>query len=220
MGHRENGWAGRPQPVPPGKHTLPPLPYTYDALEPYISATLLRIHHDRHHLTYVNGLNRAELELVAARESGNFGLVKHWERELAFHGSGHILHSIYWTNMSPRGGGAPEGLLADQISRAFGNFAAFRSQFTAAAVQVEASGWALLVWQPYWRRLEMLTAEKHQDVTQWGGVPVLVLDVWEHAYYLDYQNRRDEYVSAWWNLVNWMDVERRLLAAMADLSVL
>ncbi|MBC7240703.1 MAG: superoxide dismutase, partial [Chloroflexi bacterium] len=139
----------RREAVPPGGHELPPLPYPYDALEPYISATTLRIHHDRHHLAYVNGLNRAELALVEARESGNFSLVKHWERELAFHGSGHILHSIYWTNMTPGGGGSPGGLLAVEINRAFGSFAAFRGQFGAAAGQVEASGWAILVWQPY-----------------------------------------------------------------------
>lgn len=199
---------------------LPPLPYPYDALEPYISATTLRIHHDRHHLAYVNGLNRAELALAEARESANFTLVKHWERELAFHGSGHILHSIYWTNMTPGGGGVPGGFLAVEINRAFGSFAAFRGQFGAAAEQVEASGWAILVWQPYWRRLEILTAEKHQDLTQWGGIPVLVVDVWEHAYYLDYQNRRGDYLSAWWNVVNWADADRRLVAAMADMSSL
>lgn len=206
---------GQP-PVPPGGHTLPPLPYPYDALEPYLSATTLRIHHDRHHLSYVQGLNRAEQKLQEAREQRDFSLVKHWERELAFHGSGHILHSLYWTNMSPRGGGAPEfGLLRDQLERVFGNFATFRAQFSAAAEQVEASGWALLVWQPPWRRLEILTAEKHQDLTQWGTIPVLVLDVWEHAYYLDYQNRRADYIEAWWNVVNWLEADRRLVAAMS-----
>lgn len=110
--------------------------------------------------------------------------------------------------------------MAVEINRAFGSFAAFRGQFGAAAEQVEASGWAILVWQPYWRRLEILTAEKHQDLTQWGGVPVLVVDVWEHAYYLDYQNRRGDYLSAWWHVVNWADADRRLVAAMADMSSL
>lgn len=201
-------------PIPPGGHRLPPLPYPYDALEPYISARTLRIHHDRHHQAYVNGLNQAELRLVEARERGDFSLVKHWERELAFNGSGHILHSIYWTNMSPRGGGTPTGLLADRIDQAFGNFRAFREQFTAAAEQVEASGWALLVWQPLFGRLEILNAERHQDLTQWGVIPILVVDSWEHAYYLDYQNRRADYVAAWWNVVNWVDVDRRLMGAM------
>lgn len=213
-------WGGQHRPLPPGGHVLPPLPYPYDALQPYIGATTLRLHHDRHHRSYVEGLNRAELALVAARESGDFSLVKHWERELAFHGSGHILHSIYWTGMTPHGGGRPVGLLAEEINRAFGNFNAFRAQFTAAGQQVEASGWAILVWQPYWRRLEILTGEKHQDLTQWGGIPVLVLDVWEHAYYLDYQNRRGDYIAAWWNVVNWVDADRRLVAAMTDMTTL
>ncbi|HHY39493.1 MAG TPA: superoxide dismutase [Clostridia bacterium] len=211
-------WIGRWQPVPIGGHTLPPLPYPYNALEPYISATTLRIHHDRHHASYVSGLNRAELAIAGARESGDFTLLKHWERELAFHGSGHILHGIYWTNMSPRGGGKPAGLLEEEINRAFGSFDAFRAQFSVAAEQVEASGWAILGWQPYWRRLEILTAEKHQNLTQWGIIPVLVIDSWEHAYYLDYQNRRGDYISAWWNVVNWVDADRRLAGAMAVMS--
>lgn len=200
--------------VPAGGHRLPPLPYPYDALEPVISADLLRIHHDRHHLAYVEGLNRAEVELVEARQRGDFALVKHWERDLAFHGSGHILHSIYWAVMTPFGGGQPGPLTREKIIAYFGNVAAFREQFSAAAADVEASGWAVLVWQPAWGRLEILTAEKHQDLTQWGGLPILVLDVWEHAYYLDYQNRRRDYVNAWWRLVNWDEVERRLELAM------
>lgn len=200
--------------VPRGMHRLPPLPYPYDALEPYISARLLRIHHDRHHLSYVEGLNTAERRLDDARARGDFSLIKHWERELAFHGSGHILHSIFWTNMAPNAGGRPGGLIGQLIERDFGGFEAFRAQFSAAAINVEASGWAILVWQPQWDRLETLTAEKHQDLTQWGVIPILVLDVWEHAYYLDYENRRPDYVNAWWNLVNWPDAEARLIGAM------
>ncbi|MEW6447319.1 MAG: superoxide dismutase [Bacillota bacterium] len=208
------------KPVPPGGHRLPPLPYTYDALEPVISSVTLRIHHDRHHLSYVEGLNKAELELVEARRRGDFSLVKHWERELAFHGSGHILHSIYWTVMTPWGGGRPGPLSHKHISGYFGSISAFQEQFTAAAADVEASGWAVLVWNPAWRRLELLTAEKHQNLTQWGGIPILVIDIWEHAYYLDYQNRRRDYVNAWWQLVNWPEVERRLeLALSAELPL-
>ncbi|MCL6635564.1 MAG: superoxide dismutase, partial [Peptococcaceae bacterium] len=139
----------------------------------------------------------------------------HWERELAFHGSGHILHSIYWTSMAPVGrGGQPGVQTQNQIMSYFGSFTAFTEQFTEAAINVEASGWAVLVWQPAWGRLEILNAEKHQDLTQWGGIPILVLDVWEHAYYLDYQNRREDYVRAWWQLVHWEEVEKRLLMAM------
>lgn len=201
--------------LPPGGHQLPPLPYPYNALEPVISSKTLQIHHDRHHKSYVEGLNKAEIKLVEARQERDFALIKHWERELAFHGSGHILHSIYWTSMAPVGrGGQPGVQTQNQIMSYFGSFTAFTEQFTEAAINVEASGWAVLVWQPAWGRLEILNAEKHQDLTQWGGIPILVLDAWEHAYYLDYQNRREDYVRNWWQLVNWSEVERRLLLAM------
>lgn len=202
------------QSVPPGGHRLPPLPYPYNALEPVISGTALRIHHDRHHKSYVDGLNKAELKLTEARRERDFSLIKHWERELAFYGSGHILHSVFWTIMTPMGTGQPGPETWRQINNYFGGFFTFQEQFAAAATDVEASGWAVLVWQPAWERLEILTAEKHQDLAQWGGIPILVLDVWEHAYYLDYQHRRADYVKAWWQLVNWAEVERRLKLAM------
>lgn len=201
--------------VSPGGHQLPLLPYPYNALEPVISSRTLRIHHDRHHRAYVEGLNRAEVNLVEARRQNNFEYVKYWENELAFNGSGHILHSIYWTSMAPAGsGGRPGPLTLHHIKNYFGSFEAFKEQFTRAAVRVEASGWTVLTWQPTWRRLEILQVEKHQNLTQWSGIPVLVLDVWEHAYYLDYQNRREDYVRAWWRLVNWPEVERRLHLAV------
>lgn len=200
--------------VPPGKHQLPPLPYPYNALEPYISATTLHIHHDRHHQAYVDGLNKAGLKLVEARQRGDFSLVKHWERELAFHGSGHILHSIYWSTMGPWGPREPFGQVLQYLELYFGSWPVFRQQFTKAAEDVEASGWTLLAWQPFWGRAEILTVEKHQDLTQWGVIPILVLDVWEHAYYLDYQNRRRNYIEAWWNIVDWSEVEHRLRLAL------
>lgn len=204
--------------ITPGQHKLPPLPYPYEALQPVISAVTLRIHHDRHHKAYVDGLNKAELKLVELRKTEDFDLIKYWENELAFNGSGHILHSIYWTIMSPVGtGGRPGSETLNQINRYFGNINAFQKQFTNAAEKVEGSGWTILTWQPTWRRLEILQAEKHQDLTQWSGIPILVLDVWEHAYYLDYQNRKQEYVNAWWKLVDWTEVERRLLLAMRGL---
>ncbi|WP_027365317.1 superoxide dismutase [Desulfotruncus alcoholivorax] len=200
---------------PPGGHQLPPLPYPYNALEPVISSAMLTYHHDNHHKAYVEGLNKAELELVGARQKKDFSLVKHWERELAFNGSGHILHSIYWTIMTGIGqGGQPGAHTQANINWYFGGFSNFKDQFTAAAEKVEASGWAVLIWQPAWRRMEILTAEKHQNLTQWGGIPIMVLDVWEHAYYLDYQYRRGDYVKAWWQLVNWFEVEKKLLWAM------
>jgi Fe-Mn family superoxide dismutase len=194
-------------------HELPPLPYAYDALEPYYDEQTVRLHHDKHHAAYVAGLNKAEEQLAAARAAGDYALIKHWERELAFHGSGHLLHTLFWENMTPGGGGEPDGELAAQITQDFGSFEAFKAQFSAAANAVEGSGWGLLGWLPAFGKLVVLQVEKHQDLTLWGVVPLLIVDVWEHAYYLKYQNRRAEWVSNWWNLVNWPDVARRFAAA-------
>ncbi|MGG3455848.1 Fe-Mn family superoxide dismutase [Paenibacillus rhizolycopersici] len=201
------------RPVPIGGHTLPPLPYPYNALEPHIDEQTMRIHHDKHHKTYVDDLNKAELKLQEARKSGNFDLVKHWERELAFNGAGHYLHTIFWDVMSPKGGGKPEGELLEQIKRDFGSYDAFHKQFSEAAAKVEGGGWAILVWSPRAHRLEILTAEKHQNLSQWDVVPLLPLDVWEHAYYLKHQNVRADYIKAWWNVVYWPAVAKRFEAA-------
>ena len=197
-------------------HELPPLPYAYNALEPTIDEQTMHLHHDLHHKAYVDGFNNAEKKLAEARAAGDFALVKHWSREAAFHGSGHFLHSIFWTNMAPAGkggGGEPTGALAEQIKKDFGSFETFKKHLSAAAVAVEGSGWAVLVWQPQGNQLVILQAEKHQDLTQWGAVPLLVLDVWEHAYYLKYQNKRAAWVEAWWNVVNWADAATRFAKA-------
>lgn len=200
--------------VPAGQHRLPPLPYPYDALEPVISAATLRLHHDKHHKAYVDGLNKAESALAAARERRDFSQVKCLENELAFHGSGHILHSIYWAIMAPAGsGGEPGRCTSEEIDKYFGDFEGFSGQFLAAAAKVEGSGWGILAWNPAWCHLEVLMAEKHQNLTQWGSLPILVLDVWEHAYYLDYQNSREKYIREWLKLINWCEVENRLLLA-------
>ncbi len=187
---------------------LKPLPYAYDALEPYMDEQTMKLHHDIHHAGYVNGFNVAEKKLEEAREQNDFSLVKHWERELAFHGSGHFLHDIFWRIMSPNGGGKPEGKLLDQIEKDFGSYEAFEAQFKAASAAIEGSGWGMLVKNWYTRRLEILTAEKHQDLTQWVVEPLMIVDVWEHAYYLKYQNRRPAYIDAFMNLINWREVER------------
>ncbi|WP_138755829.1 Fe-Mn family superoxide dismutase [Paenibacillus sinopodophylli] len=197
------------QQVPIGGHSFPPLPYSYDALEPYIDEQTMRIHHDTHHRAYVDGLNKAELELQKARRSNQFELVKHWERELAFNGAGHYLHTLYWNVMSPYGGGEPVGSLSQQLHSDFGSISSFRKHFSEAAVKVEGGGWALLVWSPRSRRLEILTAEKHQNLSQWDVIPILVLDVWEHAYYLKHQGNRHAYVQDWWNIVIWPYVNER-----------
>lgn len=208
-----NVWMKEPT-VPLGGHTLPPLPYGYDALEPIISKEIMELHHDKHHRSYVDGLNKAEKMLKKAREAHDFSLVKHWSREFSFHGSGHYLHTIFWNNMKPAGGGQPTGKLLAKIQSYFGSFDAFKKHFSEAAKEVEGGGWALLVWSPRSRHLEVLQAEKHNNLTQWDTVPLLVLDVWEHAYYLQYKNNRAEYIKNWWSIVNWKDVEKRFEEAV------
>jgi superoxide dismutase, Fe-Mn family len=195
--------------VPIGGHRLPPLSYPYNALEPVIAEEIMRLHHSKHHQSYVDGLNKAEKEMRKARESGDFSLIKHWQREAAFHGSGHYLHTIFWSIMSPDGGGMPTGQLSRAINETFGSFDKFKKHFSEAAKNVEASGWAILVWSPRSQRLEILQAEKHQNLTQWDVIPLLALDVWEHAYYLQYKNDRGKYVDNWWNIVNWKEVGER-----------
>lgn len=199
--------------VPIGGHVLPPLPYPYNALEPYISAEIMRLHHDKHHRSYVDGLNKAERKLKEAREKNDYELIKHWSREAAFHGAGHYLHTIFWNVMSPKGGGEPKGELAEQIRRDFGSFAKFKKHFSEAAEKVEGVGWAMLVWSPRSHRLEILQVEKHQNLSQQDIIPILVLDVWEHAYYLQYKTDRAEYIKNWWNLVNWSYVNERFVKA-------
>ncbi|MCR8846485.1 DUF2935 domain-containing protein [Paenibacillus sp. SC116] len=199
--------------VPPGGHRLPPLPYPYNALEPYIDTKTMQIHHDIHHKAYVDDLNKTELALVEARRTGNFDQIKALERDLAFNGAGHYLHTIFWDVMSPKGGGEPQGDLRRQIEQDFGSYQAFKQQFSKAAEKVEGGGWAILVWSPRSRRLEILQAEKHQNLSQWDVIPLLVLDVWEHAYYLKHQNKRADYIKDWWNVVYWPAVNERYLKA-------
>lgn len=193
-------------------YVLPELPYAYNALEPHYDEQTVRIHHDLHHKAYVDGLNNALTKLDDARNQGDFALIKHWEKELAFHGSGHILHTLFWENLTPQSSGSPSEDLLDQINMDFGSLESFKKQFGSAAAAVEGSGWAVLAWQPQLGKLLVLQVEKHQDLTVWGAVPLLILDVWEHAYYLKYQNRRAEWIAAWWNIVNWDAVKQRFTA--------
>jgi Fe-Mn family superoxide dismutase len=200
----------------PHHHELPQLPYAYDALEPHYDEQTVRLHHDIHHAGYVKGLNAAEEKIAAMLQSGDFAAAKAVCGELAFHGSGHILHSIFWTNMKAGGGGAPSGELAKAIEKQFGNYDAFKGLFLAATNAVAGSGWGVLAYRKDDDALVVLQAEKHENLTQWGVTPILVLDVWEHAYYLKYQNKRPEWTKAFMeHLVNWDDVSKRLLAARA-----
>ncbi|NLP09981.1 superoxide dismutase [bacterium] len=197
-----------------GEYVLPPLSYAYNALEPHIDEQTMRLHHDKHHLAYVNGLNSALASLAQARTTNDYGLIQHYSNQIAFHGAGHILHTVFWTNMRPQGGGDPGSALATALIKDFGSVAGFKAQFAATANKVEGSGWAILAYQPLGKQLVILQAEKHQNLTQWGAIPLLVLDVWEHAYYLKYQNRRADYVTAFFNVINWRDVEERYQQAI------
>jgi len=193
------------------EYTLPDLPYGYDALEPHIDEQTMRLHHDIHHAGYVRGLNTALARLAEIREgSRDTSETKHWSRQLAFHGSGHVLHVTFWNCMSPNGGGEPRGQLKEIMDRDFGSFAGFARQFQAAASSVEGSGWGLVGWEPMGERLVIMQAEKHQNLTTWGVYPLIAIDVWEHAYYLKYQNRRSEYVQAFMNVINWSGINNLL----------
>jgi Fe-Mn family superoxide dismutase len=190
-------------------YTLPDLPYDYPALEPHLSGRILELHHDKHHQAYVDGANKVLERLVEARSSGDYGSINQLEKNLAFHLSGHILHSLFWKNMSPNGGDKATGELAAAIDDNLGSFDQFRAQLTEAANNVQGSGWAALSWEPLGKRLIIEQVYDHQGNVGQGGPPLLVLDMWEHAFYLQYENRKAEWVDAFWNLVDWDDVSAR-----------
>ncbi|BAJ76626.1 superoxide dismutase [Microbacterium testaceum StLB037] len=195
------------------KYTLPELPYDYAALEPHISATIMELHHSKHHQTYVNGANTTLDLLAEAREKGDFANINRLQKDLAFNLGGHTNHSIFWTNLSPNGGDKPTGDLEAAIDDQFGSFDAFRAQFTAAALGVQGSGWAGLFWDSIGQNLLIQQFFDQQGQIVAGTVPLLLLDVWEHAYYLDYKNVRADYVKAFWNIANWADAQERFAAA-------
>jgi Fe-Mn family superoxide dismutase len=190
-------------------YSLPDLPYEYDALEPHLSAEILELHHGQHHATYVRGANDALDGLADARKSERFGAISQLEKNLAFHLSGHVLHSLLWRNLSPDGGGAPYGELAAAIDRHFDSLDAFKAQLTAAAAAVQGSGWGALSWEPLGKRLVVEQVFDHQGNVGNATLPILVVDMWEHAYYLQYRNRKDEWLESFWKLVNWLDVAER-----------
>jgi Fe-Mn family superoxide dismutase len=198
-----------------GKYVLPKLPYDVKALEPQYDARTLELHHDKHHAAYVAGLNAALEKLQAARGSGDYAAVQALSRNLAFHGSGHILHCLFWHSMC-KGGAKPDDDLAKAIKDSFGSFEACQAQFAAATKAVEASGWGILAYEPAAEKLLILQAERHQDLTIWGVVPLLVCDVWEHAYYLQYQNRRPEWVDAFMKIADWQFASHRLHEARGE----
>ncbi|WP_424466863.1 superoxide dismutase [Pseudoclavibacter helvolus] len=195
------------------EYTLPDLPYDYSALAPSISGEIMELHHSKHHATYVKGANTALEQLAEARESGNLANVNKLEKDLAFNLGGHVNHSIFWTNLSPNGGGQATGSLATAIDEQFGSFDKFVAHFTAVALGVQGSGWAVLAYDVLGEQLAVFQLFDQQGNVPFGLVPLLMLDVWEHAYYLDYRNVRADYIKAFWNIANWENVQQRYDAA-------
>jgi Fe-Mn family superoxide dismutase len=194
-------------------YTLPDLPYDYAALEPHIAGEIMELHHSKHHATYVKGANTAFEQLAEARAADALATVNMLERNLAFNLGGHVNHSVFWPNMSPDGGDTPDGELAAAINEHFGSFNGFRKHFTANALGVQGSGWSVLAWDSLGQRLVLQQVYDHQGNLTAGIMPLLLLDMWEHAFYLQYRNVKPDYVEAWWNVVNWADAARRFTHA-------
>ncbi len=195
-------------------YELPDLPYPYDALEPHISAEIMELHHDKHHATYVKGASAA-LEALEAERNGeaNPDKLRALSKNLAFNLGGHTNHSIFWKNMTPNGGGAPTGEIAAAIDRDFGSFEKFQAQFEGVATSLQGSGWAVLGYDHIAGRLIIQQMTDQQGNISVDFTPLLMLDMWEHAYYLQYKNVKADYAKAFWNVVNWADVNERLTAA-------
>ncbi|MFB9678213.1 superoxide dismutase [Streptosporangium vulgare] len=192
-----------------GEYVLPDMPYDYAALEPAITGEILELHHSKHHAAYVKGANDTLERLAEARDRGEFGGLVGLEKTFAFNLSGHVLHSIFWENLSPDGGDRPDGELAAAIDEHFGSFEALQRQLTAATAGVQGSGWGILAWEPLGRRLVVEQVYDHHGNVGTNSTPLLVFDAWEHAYYLQYRNVRPDYVEKLWTLVNWADVTQR-----------
>ena len=202
------------------KFKLPPLGYAYDALEPAYSAELLELHYAGHHRAYVDGLNRSIEGLAEMRGQGDFARINQLQKDLAFHYSGHLLHSLFWRNLEPNEGAPPSGQLESRIHSAFGSVDAFRRQFGAAGAALQGSGWVALTYDPMHEMLLIEQFHDHENRSAAGTVPLLVMDMWEHAYYLQYRNKKEKWIVAFWELVNWGDVARRLdNAVCVDLAL-
>ena len=197
-------------------YTLPDLPYDYNALAPHIDAKIMELHHDKHHAAYVAGANAALEQLAEAREANAFGTINMLEKNLAFHLGGHINHSVFWKNMSPDGGDKPDGDLGTAIDEFFGSFDAFQANFTASATTIQGSGWSILAWDALGQRLNIVQLYDQQGNLPIAQVPIVMLDMWEHAFYLQYLNVKGDYVTAWWNIVNWADAAERFAVAKTE----
>ncbi|XP_064627985.1 superoxide dismutase [Mn], mitochondrial-like [Lineus longissimus] len=199
------------------KHTLPDLPYDYNALEPVISAEIMQIHHAKHHQTYVNNLNITEEKIAEAQAKGDISAVISLQPALKFNAGGDINHNIFWQNLSPSGGGEPTGDLLEAIKRDFSSFEKMKTTMSATTVAVQGSGWGWLGYNKNTDRLQVAaTANQDPLLATTGLVPLFGIDTWEHAYYLQYKNMRPDYVNAIWNIVNWKDVSSRFSNAKLD----
>ncbi|MEN9854440.1 MAG: hypothetical protein RLZ30_549 [Actinomycetota bacterium] len=196
-------------------YKLPELAYDYSALEPHISARIMELHHSKHHQAYVTGANAALEAMAEARANNNFGTLPKLQKDLAFNLGGHVNHSIFWQNLSPEGGEV-SGNLSAAIDEFFGSFDGFKNHFSAAAVGIQGSGWAYLAWDALGNRLVIGQLYDQQGNIAMGNIPLLMLDMWEHAFYLDYQNVKADYVKAFWNIVNWADVAKRFDSVKAS----
>jgi Fe-Mn family superoxide dismutase len=199
-------------------YSLPDLPYDYGALEPHYEGRVLELHHGKHHAAYVDGLNRTLERLAEARARERFDSIVGLEKTLAFNLSGHVLHSRFWTNLSPQGGGEPDGDLRDAIEDCFGSFASFRRQLSHATITVQGSGWGALAWEPIGQRLVIEQIYDHQGNMVPGALPLVVIDAWEHAYYLQYRNQRADYVENVWKILDWPVVQARFERAREPIA--
>jgi len=202
-----------PQAGPVPRCPLPELGYDFGALEPHISGRILELHHDKHHAAYVKNTNLTITLLEEARATSDVTRLPALEHALAFNLSGHILHSLLWKNMTPKGGERPEGALASAIDNDLGSFERFKQELTGAASTLMGSGWAALIWEPIGGRLLVTQIYDHQSNVGPGSVPLMVIDAWEHAYYLQYRNQKTAFFEAVWHLWNWKDISERLTAA-------
>ena len=197
------------------KYVLPELDYDYSALEPFIAGEIMELHHDKHRAGYVSGANAALEALEEARKAGNAeDKIATISKNLAFNLGGHINHSLFWKNLAPKQDGRPEGELAAAIDEGFGSFEQFQKEFNAAATSIQGSGWAVLAWDMLSQRLVIQQVTNgHQDNHALTLIPLLLLDMWEHAFYLQYKNVKGDYVKAFWNVVNWEEVQKRFADA-------
>jgi len=202
-----------------GKYLVPPLPYSYDALEPHIDAKTMEIHHTKHHQAYADGLNTALQSINALTHKSYIveilsdlsSVPENIRNAINFYGGGFENHRLFWESMKQNGGGEPRGRLADEIKIYFGSFREFKEKFSTGTAAIQGSGWGWLVYNQTFSRVEFRTTENQTSPYTQRAIPLLGLDVWEHAYYLKYQNRRADYIQAWWNVVNWAEVEERFL---------